>query len=43
MKLIEIFLPLYDNAGRKLPKSIFAETRRELVARPLAAAALAGP
>jgi hypothetical protein len=32
MKLIEIFLPLTDNAGRKLPKTIFAETRRELIA-----------
>ncbi len=33
MKLIEIFLPLYDNSGRKLPKAAFAETREELVAR----------
>ncbi len=33
MKLIEIFLPLTDNAGRKLPKMIFAKTRRELIAR----------
>lgn len=33
MKLIEIFLPLTDNAGRKLPKTTFAETRRELIAR----------
>jgi hypothetical protein len=33
MKLIEIFLPLFDNAGRKLPNSIFAATRRELIAR----------
>jgi hypothetical protein len=33
MKLIEIFLPLTDNARRKLPKTIFAETRRELIAR----------
>lgn len=33
MKLIEIFLPLTDNAGRKLPKTAFADTRRELIAR----------
>lgn len=33
MKLIEIFLPLYDNAGRKLPKTAFAKTRQELIAR----------
>jgi hypothetical protein len=33
MKLIEIFLPLYDNSGRKLPKIAFAETREELIAR----------
>jgi hypothetical protein len=33
MKLIEIFLPLFDNAGRKLPKTVFAATRRELIAR----------
>lgn len=33
MKLIEIFLPLTDNTGRKLPKTIFADTRRELIAR----------
>lgn len=33
MKLIEIFLPLFDNAGCKLPNSIFAATRRELIAR----------
>jgi len=33
MKLIEIFLPLADNAGRKLPKTAFADTRRELIAR----------
>jgi hypothetical protein len=33
MKLIEIFLPLADNAGRKLPKTVFAETRRQLIAR----------
>src|SRR6185503_7975684 len=33
MKLIEIFLPLAGTDGRKLPKTVFAETRRELVAR----------
>ena len=33
MKLIEIFLPLNDNAGRKLPKTVFAETRDQLIAR----------
>jgi len=33
MKLVEIFLPLADNAGRKLPKRTFAKTRDELIAR----------
>ena len=33
MKLIEIFLPLTDNKGRKLDKNLYAETRRELVER----------
>ena len=33
MKLIEIFLPLTDNSGRKLGKDLFAETRRELIER----------
>jgi hypothetical protein len=33
MKLIEIFLPLTDNSGRKLPNKAFAETRRELIER----------
>jgi hypothetical protein len=33
MKLIEIFLPLTDNAGRKLPNKAFAETSRELIER----------
>jgi hypothetical protein len=33
MKLIEIFLPLTDNNGRKLRKDAFADTRRELIDR----------
>ena len=33
MKLFEIFLPLTDNSGRKLPKTAFAKTREELMAR----------
>ena len=33
MKLIEIFLPLTDNSGRKIAKSAFADTRRELIER----------
>jgi hypothetical protein len=33
MKLIEIFLPLTDNSGRKLRKELFVETRRELIER----------
>jgi hypothetical protein len=33
MKLIEMFLPLTDNSGRKLPKKAFADTRRELIER----------
>jgi hypothetical protein len=33
MKLIEIFLPLTDNKGRKLRKETYAETRRELIER----------
>ena len=33
MKLIEIFLPLTDNSGRKLDKKLYAQTRRELVDR----------
>ena len=33
MKLIEIFLPLTDNKGGKLRKTLYAETRHELVER----------
>ncbi len=33
MKLIEIFLPLTDNAGRKLRTELFAQTRREVIER----------
>jgi hypothetical protein len=33
MKLIEIFLPLTDNKGRKLSKGLYADTRRELIER----------
>ena len=33
MHLVQIFLPLYDNAGRELPRELFGEVRRELVQR----------
>ena len=33
MKLIEIFLPLSDNSGRKIARSALAGTRRELIER----------
>jgi hypothetical protein len=32
MMLLQIFLPLYDNAGRPQPQSVFATTRDELTA-----------
>jgi hypothetical protein len=31
MYLIELFLPLYDNAGEPLPRPLYDEVRRELV------------
>lgn len=31
MYLIQLLLPLYDNDGEPLPKSLFAEVRAELV------------
>ncbi|MCQ2031900.1 hypothetical protein EA797_04150 [Stutzerimonas zhaodongensis] len=31
MYLIQLLLPLYDNDGESLPKSLFAEVRDELV------------
>jgi hypothetical protein len=30
MRRIEIFLPLYDNVGRRIPKRIFDQTAHEL-------------
>ena len=33
MKLVQIFLPLYDNAGRHLPKALFSTERDRLVER----------
>ena len=32
MQLLQIFLPLYDNDGAALPRSLHAEVRTELVA-----------
>lgn len=31
MHLIQLFLPLYDNDGQALPKSLFADVRDELI------------
>lgn len=31
--LIQIFLPLYDNAGAALPRALYARVREELTAR----------
>lgn len=31
MYLIQLLLPLYDNDGRDLPKTLFSEVRNELV------------
>jgi hypothetical protein len=33
MKLVQIFLPLYDNAGRRLPKALLSRERERLVER----------
>lgn len=32
MRLLQIFLPLYDNTGMALPQALFAEVRTELLA-----------
>jgi hypothetical protein len=33
MHLLEIFLPIYEQRGRQLKRTIFVETRRELLER----------
>jgi hypothetical protein len=33
MKLVQIFLPLYDNNGRRLPKALYSRQRDRLVER----------
>jgi hypothetical protein len=33
MRLIQILLPLYDNAGKALPRHLFEQTARELTQR----------
>jgi hypothetical protein len=33
MHVIEIFLPLYDNEGRRLGRELYARVRKELVER----------
>ncbi|HEX2541343.1 MAG TPA: hypothetical protein VHM00_09710 [Caldimonas sp.] len=33
MHLVQIFLPVYDNAGVALPRELYDEVRRELVDR----------
>jgi hypothetical protein len=33
MKLVQIFLPLYDNNGRRLPKALYSRERDRLVER----------
>ncbi|MEO6186479.1 MAG: hypothetical protein ABIP38_11340 [Steroidobacteraceae bacterium] len=33
MYLIQILLPLYDNAGRRIPESTFRQAGKELTAR----------
>ena len=33
MKLVQIFLPLRDNRGKRFGRAVFAEVRRELVRR----------
>jgi hypothetical protein len=33
MKLVQIFLPLYDNAGRRLPSALFTRERDRMVER----------
>jgi hypothetical protein len=33
MKLVQIFLPLYDNRGRRFPAALYARERERLVER----------
>ena len=33
MKLVQIFLPLYDNTGKRLPKTLYSRERDRLVRR----------
>lgn len=33
MHLVQLFLPLYDNEHRKLPRALYQEVRRELTER----------
>jgi len=33
MKLVQIFLPLYDNAGKRFPASMYASEREHLIER----------
>ena len=33
MRLVQIFLPLYDNAGKRFPASLYARERERLVER----------
>jgi hypothetical protein len=33
LKLVQIFLPLYDNAGKRLPKALYSRERDRLVER----------
>jgi hypothetical protein len=33
LKLVQIFLPLYDNAGRRLPKALYIRERDRLAER----------
>ena len=33
MYLVQIFLPLYNNAGKRFPKKLYGEVRNTLVAR----------
>ena len=33
MRLVQIFLPLYDNAGKRFPASLYARERETLVER----------
>lgn len=33
MHLVQLFLPLYDNEGRRLPRELYSQVRQELVER----------